>query len=177
MWKELELLEDHRDSAAVLRQVNARFRGWPPTDQLALVKDLALSGLDEQVQAAQQRGLAGAARPEDADRFPPADGQVDRFEHQTEPEALVEPLDGQNLFASHLPQLSERTMRLTRRPRFPTSTTTSSPGSSQGWSGRPSATPSGVPVKITSPASRVKWRLMKLTSSGTPKTISATIED
>ena len=68
--EEVELLEDHPDPLAdevelVARLAGARAR--PLADVLALEEDLALLGRLEQVDAAQQRALAGAARPDHAD--------------------------------------------------------------------------------------------------------------
>ena len=63
-----------------------------PADVVALEEDLALLRRLEQVDAAQQGALAGAARAEDADDFAFGDLEVDAAQHLEVAEALVDPL-------------------------------------------------------------------------------------
>ena len=85
--EQVELLEDHADPGAQLVDV-----GVGVGDLLALDEDLAAGGDLEQVDAAQQRGLAGARRADDAHDLPVADVEVDALEHLVVAEVLVEVL-------------------------------------------------------------------------------------
>ena len=95
MGEEVELLEDHADPLADEVEVPALLAGARAralADVVALEEDLALLGRLEQVDAAQQRALAGAARAEDADDFAFGDVEVDAFEDLELAEALVDAL-------------------------------------------------------------------------------------
>ena len=84
MREEVELLEDDPDPLAdevELPALLAGARSGPFADVAALEEDLAFLGRLEQVDAAQQRALAGAARAEDADDFAFGDVEVDRPQH------------------------------------------------------------------------------------------------
>src|SRR6185312_984855 len=91
--EEVELLEDHADPLADEVEVPALLAGPRAralADVLALEEDLALLRRRQQVDAAQQRALARAARPEDADHFPFADVEVDAFQHFEVAEAFAD---------------------------------------------------------------------------------------
>src|SRR6201996_2366056 len=95
MREEVELLEDHPDPLADEVEVPALFAGARAralADVLALEEDLALLRRRQQVDAAQERRLARAARPEDADHFAFGDVEVDAFQHFEVAEALVDAL-------------------------------------------------------------------------------------
>ncbi len=88
MGEEVELLEDDPDPLPDAGDVGAAAR-----DLLALEVDRA--GLDrlEQVDAAEERALAAAARADDREHFAAAHLEVDAVEHDVVPEALVDALE------------------------------------------------------------------------------------
>src|SRR5262249_4373199 len=91
--EEVELLEDHPDPLAdevELPALLARSRARAPADVASLEEDLALLGRLEQVDAAQQRALARAARAEDADHLASGDVEVDAAQDLEVAEALVD---------------------------------------------------------------------------------------
>src|SRR5919112_408802 len=84
MREEIELLEDDADALPNRRHLHALAR-----DLLALEEHAAAVDRLEQVDAAEQRALAAAARPDDHERLAGGDGQVDAVEHDVVAEALV----------------------------------------------------------------------------------------
>jgi hypothetical protein len=85
--EEVELLEHHPDARAQLVDV-----GVGIGDLVALDEDLAAGGGLEHVDAAQQRRLARARGPDDADDLALTDVEVDALEHLVVAEVLVEVL-------------------------------------------------------------------------------------
>ena len=90
--EQVEGLEHDPDVPAHQVRVDVR-----PGDLLAPQADPP--GVDrlEQVHAAQQRGLAGAGRPDQADHLVRGHGQVDALEHLVGAERLAQPLDPDRL--------------------------------------------------------------------------------
>jgi hypothetical protein len=90
--EQVEGLEDDPDPPPDPVDVDA-LRG----DLLAF--DVDPAGVDrlEEVDAPQQRGLAGAGRADQADDLVLGDDQVDAPQHLERPERLVEPLDPERL--------------------------------------------------------------------------------
>src|SRR5918992_103435 len=82
--EEVELLKDHSDLRAQSAEGLARVVDLP-----ALEADLARVDRLEAVDAAEQRGLAGARRAGDYDGGAALDGQVDPVENQVFPKALA----------------------------------------------------------------------------------------
>ena len=82
------MLEHHADVLAHLVEVDLL------VGQVELVDDdLAAGDVLQLVQAAQERRLAGARRPDDADHFTLADGGVDAVEHLQVAERLLQAFD------------------------------------------------------------------------------------
>ena len=77
LLEQAEVLEDHADSGAHVRQLLAFRVG----DVLAVDAHFAGSGAFQQVDAAHQRRLARAGGAEDAEDFTRIDGQVDVVQH------------------------------------------------------------------------------------------------
>jgi hypothetical protein len=104
MGEEVELLEDDADPLAHEVELPALLAG-PGSRALADIpavdEDLALLGRLEQVYAAKQRALAGAAGAEDADHFPFRDVEVHAFQHLELAEALVDPLEADHRLGGH----------------------------------------------------------------------------
>ncbi len=91
--EEQEVLEDHADVLANLVLIGA-FGG----DLEVIQPDLPLIGAGEQVDAAQQRALAGAARTDDHDRVAFVDRQVKMLEDDILPVSFGQVFDGQDRF-------------------------------------------------------------------------------
>jgi hypothetical protein len=85
--KEVELLEDHPDPLPHPRDVGAA-----AGDLLALEVDPARVERLEQVDAAEERALAGAARADDDEHLAWVDLEVDPVEHEVVAEALPDRL-------------------------------------------------------------------------------------
>ena len=83
--KEVELLEDHPDPLPDVGHVRALAR-----DLLALEVDPARVERLEQVDAAQQRALAAAARPDHRQHLAARDVEIDRVEDEVVAEALAD---------------------------------------------------------------------------------------
>ncbi len=83
--EEVELLEDHADAAAYGVDVDVGVGHLGAADE-----DLALGGLLQQVDAAQQGRLAGTGGADDADDLALADLQVDAAQDVVVPEGLVQ---------------------------------------------------------------------------------------
>ena len=99
--EQVEALEDHADPGALgrdraLAQPLAPAAGEAIADRLAVDHDLALVVLLEQVDAAQQRGLARAAGADDRHDFALADLEVDALEDLGRAEALVDVVRAQH---------------------------------------------------------------------------------
>src|SRR5215208_6175677 len=95
MRPEVEALEDHPHFGALFGQLAvadvAELSAVPAlTDQPVPNVDMTARGPFEVVDAAQQRRLAGATRPDDGDCLAGIDLQVDAFEHFVGAEALVQ---------------------------------------------------------------------------------------
>src|SRR5215216_3685181 len=95
MRPEVEALEDHSHFSTLFGQLAiadvAELSAVPAlTDQPVPDVDMPARGPLEVVDAAQQRRLTGAARPDDGDRLAGIDFQVDAFEHLVGAEALVQ---------------------------------------------------------------------------------------
>ena len=82
------MLEYHADPGAILAQAHARSARPLPDRRLFVIK-LPAGRFDEKIEAAQQRRLAGTARPENAYFFTTPDTEVDPVQHLPAPEELV----------------------------------------------------------------------------------------
>ena len=85
MREEVELLEYHADMAADEVDIGALGR-----DGLSVDGDVSSGRLFEPVDAAQERGLAGTGRSDDADDLARLDLEVDAVEDQVVAECLLE---------------------------------------------------------------------------------------
>jgi hypothetical protein len=101
--EEVEALEDHPDLLALARDVAVAVLHEPPAgaavaDRMAVDEDLALVDPLEVVDAADERRLAGAARPDDADDLAPLHVEVDAAQRRDVAVALVHAarLDGRD---------------------------------------------------------------------------------
>src|SRR5690606_7873953 len=102
--EQVELLEHHADGAPLrghlaLAQLVQLAVAFPVADQLPVHPDPAGVDLLQVVDAAQQRGLAGAGRSDDDGHLAGADVQVDAFEHLQGAEPLVDLLDPDQVLA------------------------------------------------------------------------------
>ena len=70
--EEVEGLEHHAHSAAVSRNIKTTAQHI-----LIMIEDLAVGGILQQIDAAQQRGLAGAGSADDGDHIALPDGEID----------------------------------------------------------------------------------------------------
>ena len=99
--EQIEALEHHADARALggdraLAKAPAAAACGAVADGLAADRDLALLVLLEQVDAAQERGLARAAGADDRDHLAFLDLEVDPFQHLGRAEALVDVVRAQH---------------------------------------------------------------------------------
>jgi hypothetical protein len=128
--EQVELLEDHSDPGALPGDLARRQLLQPPdpalrradrpvADQLAAELDEARVRLLQVVDAAQQRALAGARRPEDDGDPAARHVEVDAVQHGVRAEALAQPADPQQRRGVVLRHVRSTPLTLTATLRVP----------------------------------------------------------
>ena len=121
MREEVVALEDHADPGALPGELAAAQADATPAgavaERLAVEPDLAAVEFLEEVDAAEQRGLAGTAGADDRNDVGGKHIEVDAAEDRLRPEGLLQALDGEDRVHAPAPNAAGSGVRATSRRR------------------------------------------------------------